>query len=72
MVVSDATAANGLFGTVGTKWEVLNPLLSDENYGIKNSKVIIHRLNQFILRKQLAVSSLLEKLILSFLVQPSY
>ena len=24
VVVSDATAANGLFGTAGTKWEVLN------------------------------------------------
>ena len=34
VVVSDATAANGLFGTAGTKMKVLG-----ENYGIKNSTV---------------------------------
>ena len=39
VVVSDATAANDLFGTVGTKMKVLNLLLSGENYGIKNAKV---------------------------------
>ena len=27
VVVNDATAANDLFGTVGTKMKVLNPLL---------------------------------------------
>ena len=38
VVASDATAANGLFGTVGTKMKVLG-----ENYGIKNSTVFFCR-----------------------------
>ena len=43
VVVSDATAANGLFGTAGTKMKVLNPLLvvRPKNYGIKNSTVFL-------------------------------
>ena len=38
VVVSDATAANGLFGTVGTKMKVLNPLLVVRRRKLWNKK----------------------------------